>query len=77
MELLKFIHDNFSIQVSNNSRKIFTDVGVPQGFMTSPSLFSIFTESLLSDLDNLKLTNQIKELLAIMYADDLCLVIRN
>jgi hypothetical protein len=66
IQLLKFLHDNMKIQIGeitvNSSR------GVPQGMISSPMLFNIYSEEILDELCT-------ENVFVRMYADDLLVIV--
>ena len=69
MKLLRFIHKNITINYKKKTCQ--PETGVPQGCLTSPSLFNIYIEDL---LDMFPLDQVIMFILA--YADDIVFLIK-
>lgn len=65
LNLLRFIHSNIRVEYGDISIK--STNGVPQGLTTSPHLFNIFSESLLTQLE-------LAGLKVYAYADDIAFV---
>jgi len=70
LQLLQFIHQNIGINFRN--KKCTPETGVPQGCLTSPSLFNIYIEEL---LDQIIIKFNDGTVLILAYADDLVFLI--
>ena len=71
-DLLKYIHKN--LKVVYNDKKCTPETGVPQGSQTSPSLFNIYSEE---QLDEIEQKYIILKVMALAYADDQVFIIRH